>query len=153
MFKVSRRLDYGLQMMIALATDTNGSPIATAELARQLDMPLPFLHQIGHSLMQAGLIKASPGPHGGLRLNQTPEDITVLHIVEALEGQICMNNCQDCSKFKEDTNCTIKPLWDQLQDNIVAYMSNINLSMLANDTKGLPNYTICLDNEKAKVQK
>ena len=69
MFKISRRLDYGLQLMIALAADTEGRPQPSAQLAKKLQIPLPFLHQIAHTLMQSGLIKASPGPRGGLRIN------------------------------------------------------------------------------------
>ena len=62
MFKVSRRLDYGLQLMIALAHNETNAPQATAVLSEQLHIPLPFLHQIGRALIQGGLIKATPGP-------------------------------------------------------------------------------------------
>ncbi len=68
MFRISRRLDYGVQLMVALANEDKNTPKPTAQLAESLNIPLPFLHQIGHTLMQAGLIKASPGPRGGLRL-------------------------------------------------------------------------------------
>jgi len=60
MFRISRRLDYGLQLMIALAANGSERPIPSARLSEQLDIPLPFLHQIAHTLMQAGLIKALP---------------------------------------------------------------------------------------------
>ena len=66
MFRISRRLDYGVQLMVALAAEDENRPIPTAALAEKLEIPLPFLHQIAHTLMQSGLIKASPGPRGGL---------------------------------------------------------------------------------------
>ena len=66
MFRISRRLDYGLQLMVALAAPGTELPIPSAQLSEQLQIPLPFLHQIAHTLMQSGLIKASPGPRGGL---------------------------------------------------------------------------------------
>jgi Rrf2 family protein len=84
MFRISRRLDYGLQLMIALAQEVDNRSQATAVLAEKLQIPLPFLHQIGRSLIQGRLIKATPGPHGGLRLNLPAEDITLLQIVETL---------------------------------------------------------------------
>ena len=65
MFRISRRLDYGIQLMVALAKEENNHPKPTAQLSKALDIPLPFLHQIGHTLMQSGFIKASPGPKGG----------------------------------------------------------------------------------------
>ena len=88
MFRVSRRLDYGVQLMIALAQDETNRSQATALLSERLHIPLPFLHQIGRALIQGGLIKATPGPHGGLRLSGSPENVTLLQIVETLEGPV-----------------------------------------------------------------
>jgi Rrf2 family protein len=82
MFRISRRLDYGIQLMIVLAQEAENKTQSTARLAEKLDIPLPFLHQIGHTLMQVGLIKAQPGPHGGLRLNQNPNDISILRLLK-----------------------------------------------------------------------
>ena len=85
MLKVNRRLDYGLTLMIALANEAEGKAQPTSVLAEKLQIPLPFLHQIGHALMQAKLIKASPGPHGGIRLSRAAKDITVLDIPAIME--------------------------------------------------------------------
>lgn len=122
MFRISRRLDYGLQLMIALAGEDNERAVPTAALAERLNIPLPFLHQIGHSLMQSGLIKASPGPRGGLRLRLPANEISVLSIVETLEGPICMSSGQE--------GCPSQPLWSDLQNSIVEYLSSIHLDML-----------------------
>ncbi|NTV35568.1 MAG: Rrf2 family transcriptional regulator [Anaerolineaceae bacterium] len=143
MFKVSRRLDYGLQLMITLAADEENKPQPTARLAADLHIPLPFLHQIGHSLMQAGLIKATPGPKGGLKLNLPAKEISTLMVTEALEGPIALNNCEGCLQPCDDqANCVIKPFWDNLQQNIVDYMSAIKLPMLINGTIKIPVYHI-----------
>jgi len=132
MFRISRKLDYGIQLMVALAKETEGSPIPTAKLSEMLDIPLPFLHQIGHSLMQAGLIKASPGPRGGIKLSQPAEDISVLSIAESLEGKICLNSCISendvCQKIDD---CTAKTMWSTMQDQIVNFLGEINLDILA----------------------
>ena len=68
MFRISRRLDYGIKLMVALAQDDENLPKSTSKIAKDLQIPLPFLHQIGHSLTQLGLIKATPGPKGELRI-------------------------------------------------------------------------------------
>ncbi len=129
MFRISRRLDYGLHLMVALANDKTNLPQSTASLAEGLQMPLPFMHQIAHSLMQAGLIKATPGPRGGLRLNQSARDISVLQVVEALEGPIVLNPCV------ENDNCSegmpsAQVLWNELQDKITDQLASITLEML-----------------------
>ena len=132
MFRISRKLDYGIQLMVALAKESEGRPIPTAKLSKMLDMPLPFLHQIGHSLMQAGLINASPGPRGGIKLSQSAEEISVLEIAESLEGKICINNCLSehdiCQKMDE---CTSQTMWATMQDQIISFLGGINLDILA----------------------
>jgi Rrf2 family protein len=134
MFRISRRLDYGLHLMLALAEGKNNIPQSTASLSEQLQMPLPFMHQIAHALMQSGLIKATPGPRGGLRLNQPPSDISVLNIVEALEGPIALNPCLDCNDCcPRQENCSAHIVWNELQQKIVLYLQNITLEgMLEN---------------------
>ncbi len=132
MFRISRKLDYGIQLMVALAKENEGKPIPTAKLSEMLEIPLPFLHQIGHSLMQAGLIKASPGPRGGIKLSLPAEDISVLAIAESLEGKICLNSCISendvCQKIED---CTAQNMWATMQDQIVNFLGEINLDILA----------------------
>src|SRR5512138_2143758 len=110
MFRVSRRVDYGLRLLMALAETSETGPQATALLAERLDIPLAFLHQIGRSLIQAGLIKASPGPGGGLRLNRAPEEISLRHVLEVLEGPIRLNGGEGEAEVSESP-CTTSQLW------------------------------------------
>jgi Rrf2 family protein len=132
MFRISRKLDYGIQLMVALAKEGEGKPIPTAKLSEILDIPLPFLHQIAHSLMQAGLIKASPGPRGGIRLSHPAEEISVLAIAESLEGKICLNSCiEENDTCQNIEDCTAKSMWSTMQDQIVNFLGEINLDILA----------------------
>lgn len=125
MFRISRRLDYGLQLMIALGAESENRPQSTASLAEKLQIPLPFLHQIGHTLMQAGLIKATPGPRGGLRLNQPADCITVLQIIETLEGKITVN------PETENGNPAAQVIWDDLQRKITEDLGQTRLDQLS----------------------
>ncbi len=140
MFRISRRLDYGLQLMIALAGEDNELAVPTAALAERLNIPLPFLHQIGHSLMQSGLIKASPGPRGGLRLRLPASEISVLSIVETLEGPICMSSGTE--------GCPSQPLWTDLQNSMINYLSSIHLGMLV-DGSAAPLFKLELTNAQS----
>lgn len=136
MFRISRRLDYGVQLMVALASEEENHPIPTATLAEKLEIPLPFLHQIAHTLMQAGLIKASPGPRGGLRLSQSPESISLLRISETLEGPICLNPCLECGEeCPRQQTCSAMPVWNGLQDLIVKYLDGVHLDVLLKTTE------------------
>ena len=131
MFRVSRRLDYGLHLLHALAKQPGGSLTPTAKLSKELNIPLPFLHQIAHSLMQAGIIFAVPGPRGGLRLNVDSQNISLLDITNILEGEIqlapCAEQSEDCPREEE---CVTREVWDSLQNEIIEKLKNIPLSSL-----------------------
>ena len=150
MFRISRRLDYGLQLMIALANEPEGKPQSTASLAEKLQIPLPFLHQIGHMLMQASLIKASPGPHGGIRLNRQAETITALQIVEVLEGPIALQPCPECNEQCERFSvCSSQFAWNELQGVVINYLSGVRLDMLAQTAQSLPIFAMQMMPSKA----
>ncbi len=147
MFRISRRLDYGLQLMTALANGPENQPQSTASLSERLTIPLPFLHQIAHTLMQAGLIKATPGPRGGLRLNRGAEKISVREIAEALEGPIALNPCvelteEDCSRLNQQNTQIV---WNQLQDSIIQMLDNVTLDMLTGSSETLPAYSLSME--------
>ena len=131
MFRVSRRLDYGLHLLHALAQQPGGTLTPTAKLSKELNIPLPFLHQIAHSLMQAGIIFAVPGPRGGLRLNINPDEISLLDVTNTLEGEIqlspCADQSEDCAR-KE--NCVTCNIWNELQKEIIEKLKEIPLSSL-----------------------
>jgi Rrf2 family protein len=142
MFRISRRLDYGLQLMIALAVDTDNKAQSTASLSEKLQIPLPFLHQIGHTLMQAGMIKATPGPRGGLRLNQPAETITVLQIVETLEGKVVVNPCPEGEDDCDGNGSQV--VWNGLQERILGYLDNFQLNQLVASAQTLPLFAVSM---------
>jgi len=149
MFRISRRLDYGLQLMIALAAGDNQRPIPSAQLSEQLHIPLPFLHQIAHTLMQAGLIKASPGPRGGLRLNAPADTITVLKITEVLEGPInispSMESEDNCLRQE---SCATQTMWDDLQSKIINSLVTNTLEDLVKRSNQLGGYVLSVPEAK-----
>ncbi len=142
MFRISRRLDYGLNLMLALASENSELPQSTASLAEKLNMPLPFMHQIAHSLMQSGLIKATPGPRGGLRLNRQTTEISVLQIIEALEGPINLNPEGNESNLKSALASTL--IWDDLQQKLLLQLGGLYLEDMVTQADQLQLYSQAL---------
>lgn len=138
MFRVSRRLDYGLQLMIALARDEENRSLATAVMAERLHIPLPFLHQIGRSLIQGGLIKATPGPRGGLRLNQSPDQVSLLQIIETLEGPVRITP----EPNGNGNGVASRAIWEDLQEVLVSYLEKISLEALATGREAIPQIAV-----------
>jgi Rrf2 family protein len=81
-------------------------------------------------LIQGRLIKATPGPHGGLRLNLQAEDITLLQIIETLEGPVCLSPCLDNEPCERQEGCLSNPVWNDLQEKLVDHLNTVRLSTL-----------------------
>ncbi|MHC1771018.1 MAG: Rrf2 family transcriptional regulator [Flexilinea sp.] len=128
MLKVSRRLNYGLQLMIALASDTENTSKSTAAISEQLAIPLPFLHQIAHTLQQNGLIKATPGPKGGLKLGSKGMGISLYDIFNALEGQFSVPTSESSEPIEE--NDIALGVWNEVGKKISDALKDYKLSDL-----------------------
>jgi Rrf2 family protein len=131
MIRISRRLDYGIHLMNILAQQSDEKLKSTASLSKDLDIPLPFLHQIAHTLMQQGLLKAVPGPNGGLGLNRKAEAISIYDIAFALEGEVKLAPCTDSNDLCPcQKDCITKPLWSILQNELITRMQAISINQL-----------------------
>jgi Rrf2 family protein len=135
MFRVSRRVDYGLRLLIALAVDQNAGSQATSRLADRLDIPLAFLHQIGRSLIQAGILRSSPGPGGGLRLNQSPDSVSLLQVLEILDGPVRLSACLEQPSCNEDPDQPSAHAWASIQESLIDQLNQIRLAYLVEQAK------------------
>lgn len=133
MLKVSRKLNYGLQLMVALAFNKDNQSIATSKYAEQLQIPLPFLHQIAHALQLNGLIKATPGPKGGLRLGNEGLDTSLFDIIHALEGRFSVPVIEgDVSIVENDIALGV---WKEVGSRINAILRDYTLNDLINSNE------------------
>ena len=88
MLTISSKSRYGIAALLALAEFYNSGLLQIKDIASRCDIPHQFLEQIFNRLGKAGIIKSTRGKNGGYELAKSPEQITVLHIVNALEGDI-----------------------------------------------------------------
>jgi Rrf2 family cysteine metabolism transcriptional repressor len=88
MLSISNKSRYGIAALLALAEFYNSGLLQIREIAARCDIPHQFLEQIFNRLGKAGIVKSTRGKNGGYELAQPPGQITVLQIVNALEGEI-----------------------------------------------------------------
>lgn len=89
--KLSRTVSYAVKAMVALATAPREAPVCCKQLAEGGDMPERFLLQILRTLVTHDLLQSVRGVYGGYRLSRDPEDITLLEIVEAIDGPLSLH--------------------------------------------------------------
>jgi Rrf2 family protein len=85
--------DYAVRAALDLARHWEGAPRKAREIAESMDIPLDFLKRIPSELVAQGLLTSTAGPHGGYRLTQPPETITVLDIIEPTERLRSPDHC------------------------------------------------------------
>jgi Rrf2 family protein len=118
--QITRQADYALRAMHYLAKLDPSQRAATSQIADEMHIPPSFLAKIISQLSIAGLIHTSRGARGGVSMSRPPEEVSVLEVVEAIDGPITLNECtgdiSDCP-FGED--CMIRPLWCDAQVELV----------------------------------
>ncbi len=85
--KFSNRTLYGLKALLALASRYGEGSLSAAQIARQEDIPTPYLEQIIHALKKQGFVKSVRGPQGGYVLNRKPADVSLHDFLVSLEGK------------------------------------------------------------------
>ena len=118
--QITRQADYALRAMIYLARLEPGQRAATSHIAEQQHIPPSFLAKIISQLSIAGLIHTSRGARGGVSMARTPEEISILEVVEAIDGPIALNECTAISGtciFGE--NCPLHPIWCKTQAELI----------------------------------
>jgi Rrf2 family protein len=84
--KLTRSASYALGIMLRLVEHDSGEPMPAAAIARGCDFPPRFLYRILRLLVDAELLEGQSGPGGGYRLGRRPREISLLEIIEAVEG-------------------------------------------------------------------
>jgi Rrf2 family protein len=91
--ELTKRGDYAVRAMLALARDPGDRPVAARRIADAMDIPVRFLPQVLGDLQRAGLVEATAGRSGGYRLAASAETISLLAVIEAVEGDSRRRTC------------------------------------------------------------
>jgi len=118
--QITRQADYALRAMIYLAKLEPNRRAATSQIADKQRIPPSFLAKIISQLSIAGLIHTSRGARGGVSLARTPDEVSILEVVEAIDGPIALNECtEDPSACPFGEDCPLRPLWCDTQAELV----------------------------------
>lgn len=118
--QITRQADYALRAMLFLAGLETGQRAATSQIAEDQEIPPSFLAKIISQLSIAGLIHTSRGARGGVSLAQKVEDISLLDVVEAIDGPITLNECtKDPNACTFGDSCPIHDVWCETRADLV----------------------------------
>ena len=127
--QITRQADYAVRAMVYLAQLAPDKRAATGKIAQEKSIPPSFLAKIVSQLSVAGLLQTSRGAHGGVSLAKPAESISLLDVVEAIDGPILLNNCVgEVSSCNYDDDCPLKPVWCDAQKMLVDQLSKANFA-------------------------
>lgn len=137
---ITRRSDYACRILRA-AFLSDKSHMSVAEIAEVEDIPYSFARSIQNDLTKAGLIKTVRGAQGGLVLNCDPEKVTLLEVLEILQGPVSVAICTvDPCFCDKSSGCGFHSVWHGADKLLNEYFASITLAELLN--KGAKHPTL-----------
>ncbi len=130
--QITRQADYAVRAMAYLAQFGPDHHAATRQIAQEKSIPPSFLAKIVSQLSVAGLLQTSRGARGGVSLAKPPESISLLDVVEAIDGPILLNDCvSETGTCTYNDNCPLKPVWCDAQKSLVDHLAKANFAQFS----------------------
>jgi len=130
--KLSRRTDYALRAVTYLSVRQGNGACSIAEIAAMEKIPREFTAKVLKELCRTGFIRSRLGPHGGYRLAKPPDQMTVLEIMEALDGPLAINDCLAEPQFCGKTpGCRMHRLFRRVNDSMKEILSKTTVADIA----------------------
>lgn len=131
--KISTKGRYGLRILLDLAFHSSGNPRTIKEIAQSQQISVKYISRLIIPLREAGLIESVRGIQGGLKLPRPPREITILKILETMEGPISIVDCvlspQVCDK---QSVCPSRFIWEQMNQKIREILAEQTLEDIVN---------------------
>lgn len=115
--KLSTKARYGLRAITEIAKSYGGAPAKRKKIAEKQGLSDSYLENLLIVLKNIRIIETTRGSNGGYVLCRAPSEISVLEIVEALEGPLDLVECVSSSKSCEKSDrCSARMVWSELSE-------------------------------------
>ena len=129
--ELTKRADYAIRAMLALSRSPSAGPLSARRIAEEWSIPGRFLPQVLGDLGRAGLVRAEAGRNGGYRLGRAPDEISLLDVIEAVEGdsrrRTCVLRGGPCGVTGE---CAVHGVFADAQDALLGTLAEAHLAEL-----------------------
>ena len=128
---LKRNADYSIRALLVLGALDAGEVVPADRLARQAKVAEPLLRKLLQKLAHAGIVESVKGAGGGFRLARAPKDISVLEIIEPVQGKLAINRCfMGRSRCPLQGRCGISRKLVGIQEHLVQFFKGITLADL-----------------------
>ena len=127
--KISTKGRYGLRTLMDIAIHQADGPVNLHDIAERQGISSKYLWQIVNLLKTAGLVRGMRGPKGGYVLLRAPEAITLLDVIQILEGPISLVECVDDPQYCTRTEkCVAHSVWEEVSHAVRDGLQKITLA-------------------------
>ncbi len=146
--QLSKKADYGLRLVLELAREYPNKKLATHEIARRQAVPEPFLAKIAAELSRLGIVISQRGSGGGLILARPPEEISILEVIETLDGPLTFTPCHDSPHLCcWAGQCVIETVLKEARDAMVKHLKQVSFADLIEADRNLRMVSIPTSSE------
>jgi len=139
--QLSRAGEYAIRAMLHLAANNSTNLPNISSIAKTWNIPESFLRKILNTLTRQGLVYSSRGSGGGITLARPAQDITLLDVIEAIEGKIYLNQCLIGPEMCEhDVWCPVHTVWIEAEDTLKKILSSKSLADLVSTPEFKKHY-------------
>jgi Rrf2 family protein len=134
--QLTQAAEYAVRTMLHLASLPSGSTTSVSKIAAEWEIPETFLRKIVSSLSRSSLITTQRGVGGGIQMGCNPEKVTLLEVIESVEGPITLNQCLMGERVcPRDGWCPVHVVWIEAQEKLRAHLAAHTLSSLATEAQ------------------
>jgi Rrf2 family transcriptional regulator, cysteine metabolism repressor len=130
---ITTKSPYAVRALAELARRGSATPVPIGEIARARDIPVQFLEGLFATLRRAGILQSQRGVKGGYSFGRDPGDVTVLEVVELLEGELGVDAASS------------SPVWSEAVDAVRSVLAGTTIAEVAEreaQEAGAPMYYI-----------
>ncbi len=147
--KISTRGRYGLRILLDLALFDSEKPRLIRDIAQSQKISEKYVSRLIIDLRRAGMVRSIRGAKGGFKIFKKPAEITLLDVVEVMEGPLSIVGCVALpEKCTSSTRCSTRQIWDKVNSDIRESLRKFTLQDVMdchnrqNVQKGIIDYCI-----------
>ena len=130
---ITRETDYAVRCVIYLAKNA-GSVVVVDNIAAEAGIPKSFLAKILQKLAKAEIVKSTRGVRGGFQLAEKAAELSLMRVIEAIQGHPSLNICViDSKNCSRSGYCSVHPVWMDIQGQIERILNHHTISWLAKE--------------------
>jgi Rrf2 family protein len=134
MFKLSKKADYGLIAMKHLAIRREEHACSASEIAEEYGISATLMAKVLQKLAKQGLVAAKHGSTGGYQLAKSPDRISALEVLTAIDGPVLITSCVTSHGNCDATDrCSIKEPLQRVNESILGVLSTVTIAQLSED--------------------